>query len=61
VAPDATGVVIFSVARIVLLIGGAGRVEGCGICKRWLQPGQFNFSPAKLTGDSSAFLQRGQV
>jgi hypothetical protein len=50
-------------ARMVLLIGGADGGGGgvFGICKRWLQSGQFNFSPAKLAGDSSSFLQRGQL
>jgi hypothetical protein len=46
---------------MVLLIGGAAGVVGWGICSRWLQFGQFNFLPAKLTGDSKDLLQRAQV
>src|SRR5205823_688529 len=49
-----------SEASIVLLMGGLP-AGAAGICKRWLQAGQFRFVPAWSAGDSSGFLQLGQL
>src|SRR5688572_280036 len=59
------GALASSDASMVLLIGApavAGAGGGAaGICMRWPHPGHGFLVPASRAGDSSAFLQRGQL